>query len=285
MVIVTTGKNVLVIGATGGVGKVTASKLKSAGYRVIATCRTELQRKQLKTEEICDIALQMDLADNHSIEAAFRTLHEGGIESLAGAINCAAHAPVEALEAMPQEDIEALFQINVFGALLAAKLSIPLLRKAQGRLIMVGSVGGTLAFPLLGAYSASKFAIEAICDTLRRELEPWKIHVSMVNPEAIKTDMARNQIKQLEDIISSPQQGIRKDYMPLYTRHKKMMQLGLNTAVSAERVADDIYLAMTQANPKTRYFPGVEPTVVSMLSKYLPDNIKDKLLEQIYPQK
>ena len=276
--------NVLVIGATGGVGYATALRLKQAGFHVIATCRGETQKQKLVADGVCDIAIQLELADNASIEAAFAELEQLGIDRLSGAINCAANAHVEALETISHADVESLFQINVFGSLLAARLAIPLLRKTRGRLIMVGSVGGNLSLPLLGAYSASKFAIEAICDALRRELEPWSIRVCMVNPGAIKTSMARDQIRDLGEIIATPQQGIARDYIPFYKRHKKMMELGYEHAVTAERVASDIVAALTDANPKARYFPGVEPAVVSRLSKYLPDRLKDSLLRQIFPE-
>ena len=189
--------NILLLGATGGVGEVAAVMLKEAGFNIIATCRSEAQQKLLVDNGICNSTVQLDLASDESIEAAFRQLQAEGVDRLAGAINCAAVANLGALETMSQEDIRDLFQINLFGTLLAAKLAIPLLRKERGRLIMVGSVGGSLALPLLGAYSASKFAIEAICDVLRRELEPWNIQVSMVNPGFITTRMAKNQISEL----------------------------------------------------------------------------------------
>lgn len=278
-------KNVLVIGATGGVGRASAIALKQAGFKVIGTSRSLEQTEKLISGHVCDIAIQLDLARTDSIESAFRELEHLGIKSLAGAINCAANSHVGALETTPQEEVAKLFQVNVFGSLLAARLSIPLLRKASGRLIMVGSVGGSLAFPLLGIYSATKFAIEAICDTLRRELEPWNIHVSMVNPGAIKTSMAENQIKELEEIIATPQQGIAAEYLPFYKRHKKMMELGYKNSASPERIAEDIVTAMTADHPKPRYYPGLEPAVVSRLSKYLPDSLKDAMLRQIYPEK
>lgn len=280
-----TEKNILVIGATGGVGLAIAKRLKETGYTVYLTCRSKTQKKSLESAGICRQALQMNLGNSRSIESAFEQLNQLGVRSLAACINCAAITTPAPLELMSIRDFQAIFQVNVFGTLQATQLAIPLLREGRGRLIMVGSVGGNLSLPLLGAYSASKFALEAMCDSLRRELTPWQIPVSLVKPGAIQTNMTVRHIEELKEIIRQPVSGIAKRYIPFYKSHLKRMEFGFRNGVTAERVAEDIFSALTDKKPKARYYVGLEPTLLSSLSKFIPDKLQDKLLEQLFPER
>ena len=271
-------RSILLIGATGGVGKVLARSLMSRGYWVIATCRTKKQGQRLLSDGLCERTIQMNLGRTRSIESAFTVLEGEGIDALAGSINCAAITRAAMLETMSETDFREILQINVAGTLRAAQLSIPLLRHGQGRLIFVGSSGGDIALPALGGYSASKFALEALSDALRRELALWKIPVSLVKPGPIKTSMMLHHLKEIDGIITDNPRDEPEEYLKLYRGHRKRMEYGYRHGVAPEAVAATILKALEEKRPAARYTVGVQPSLANYASRLLPDEVQDRLL-------
>ena len=272
-------QSILLIGATGGVGKALARSLISRGYWVIAMCRTKKQGQRLLSDGLCDQTIQMNLGRTRSIESAFTALEAEGVDTLAGSINCAAITQAAMLETMNETDFRDMLQINVAGTLRAAQLSIPLLRHGQGRLIFVGSSGGDIALPALGGYSASKFALEALSDALRRELALWKIPVSLVKPGPIRTSMMLRHLRELDVIITDNPRDEPEEYMKLYRGHQKRMEYGYRNGVTPETVAATILKALEEKRPAARYTVGMQPSLTHYASRLLPDGVQDRLLE------
>lgn len=276
--------NILVMGATGGVGKVLVENLSKSGYRIFATYRTKKDKNLLEAQGVYQALIRMNLGQNKSIAMAFEELQESGVDSLDAVINCAAICKVCVLENLDEKELRETFQVNVFGPLYAAQLSIPLLRKSKGRLIFVGSAGGDLVMPTIGAYSASKRALEAMVDALRRELAPWKIAVSIVIPGGIKTNTLQRQLKDLELHAKQAQSEGDQKNARLYRSHGKRMAFAYKIGLTGEKVAEAIEKALSSRNPKPRYYVGIESMLVNSTHRFISDSLQDKLIESAFKE-
>ncbi len=271
-------KNVVVTGVTGGVGEAVARKLMDDGsYKVFATCRSKKQVKALESNRLCHHAILADLADEQCGGQLLDALDKLSLPRLHGVVLCAGVTTPKALEFSTDEEIKRMYQINLFSNISIIRKTIPLLRKSKGRIVWVGSTAGSVVMPLLGAYSGSKHAVEATVDTLRQELDPWKIPVSLVIPAAIKTPMSENLAAEALEAGRELEGPLASKYESLYRIHSKLIGAGAKVGVTPERVAEDIYRALTERSPKTRYFCGIQPTLLSKVIANLPDRMQDKL--------
>ncbi|MDQ3582602.1 MAG: SDR family NAD(P)-dependent oxidoreductase, partial [Pseudomonadota bacterium] len=177
----TPDRSVLVTGASSGIGYTVAQGLCARGYRVIASARKQEDVQRLSAEGFT--AVQLDLANSASIRAAVETTlaHTGG--RIYGLFNNGGFGQLGALEDITREALRAQFEVNVFGAHELTRLILPVMRaQGQGRIIQNSSLLGLVALKYRGAYSASKFALEALSDTLRQELRGTGIRVVLIEP-------------------------------------------------------------------------------------------------------
>ena len=188
------GKNqgsVVVTGASTGIGQVCALYLDELGFRVFAGVRRKVDGdtvKQKASERLTPVFI--DVTDAESIASARDVVAQNvGETGLAGLVNNAGIEVGGLLEFLPVPEIRRQLEVNVLGHIAVTQAFLPLLRKGQGRIVNMGSITGKMPLPYLGPYSASKAAMEAITDSLRMELRPWKIPVSVIEPSAIKTPM------------------------------------------------------------------------------------------------
>jgi NAD(P)-dependent dehydrogenase (short-subunit alcohol dehydrogenase family) len=266
----TTKKTVLLLGVTGGVGEKVGDELISAGYDVYVTCRGEAQREQLRALGKYTGVLLLDLGSMSSIEKAFAELASLGVDRLDGLVNCAAMLHGTPLEFASEEEMHRVFQTNVFGTLRAVQIATPLLRRARGRIVLVGSLAGSFVMPMTGVYSASKFALEGICDALRRELYPWGITTSLVKPGAIATKMFFGHLEDVKNEMAALK-GDELLYAPLYRAHERQIPKTVRLAVSTEKVAQHVMHALTSPRPKARYFPGLDSKLTGFFVRITPD--------------
>ena len=180
---------VVITGASSGIGEACALRLDKAGWRVFAGVRKEADAERLKQEGSERLTpVFMDVIDEGSIMKAEETVRNAvGEVGLAGLVNNAGvgiHGP---LEFLLLEDLRRQLEVNTIGQIAVTQAFLPLIRKGRGRIVNIGSIGGKMATPFLGPYSASKFAMEALTDSLRQELRPWDIHVAIVEPGSIAT--------------------------------------------------------------------------------------------------
>ena len=276
-------KTVLLMGATGGVGAEAGRMLVAGGYHVIATCRKQQQADELVASKLCHVALLMDLADNDSIDSVFAEMTRMGVPSLAAIVNCAAVLSGAPLEIVSAREVEGIFRANVFGTLRVVQLAIPLLRPDRGRIILVGSLAGSFVMPLTGAYSASKFALEGLCDGLRRELYPWGIQVSLIKPGAIDTRMYQAHLEDVDRNLKRKMTGVEALYRPLYAAHALSIPKTRKMAVSTERVASYVITALEVKRAKARYYPSLESKLVRYLTPIMPDTWLDRFAAKVFP--
>ena len=190
-------RTILITGSSGGIGYCTAKTLKKAGWRVFATCRKQKDCNRLIEEGF--ESFRLDYSDERTIISTvkkIRGLNYGKIDAL---FNNGAYALPGAVEDLSRDALRAIFEVNFFGHVDLLNRLLPLLRASDDpRVINCSSVLGFLALPYRGAYNATKFAIEGITDTLRREETGKEIKFILIEPGPIKTNIRRNAMHYFE---------------------------------------------------------------------------------------
>src|SRR5918996_79044 len=184
---------VVVTGASTGIGRATALDLVSRGFDVFAGVRREADGDSVAAESSGAVTpVILDVTDAATIDgAALRVTDAVGDGGLRGLVNNAGIAEPAPLEIMPIDALRRQLEVNLVGQVAVTQAFLPLIRAARGRVVNISSVGGRVASPALGAYSASKYAIEALSDAMRMELHPWGIQVSVIEPGSISTEIWR----------------------------------------------------------------------------------------------
>jgi len=181
-------KAIVITGTSTGIGKACALYLDKLGYEVYAGVRKQADGNDLKKEASSRLTpIVLDVTDTDSISSAVSIIDKETGGNLFGLINNAGIGRGGALEVTPVTEMRKLMEVNVIGLMVVTQSFIPMLRKAKGRIINIGSTSGYLAFPGASLYSASKFAVRAITDSLRLELKPFGISVSLISPGAIES--------------------------------------------------------------------------------------------------
>lgn len=275
---------VVITGASSGIGEASAIYLDKLGYQVFAGVRRNADGEQLRRKTSARLTpLLLDVTDEASIMAAANTVSATlNTVGLVGLVNNAGITVAGPLEILPIAELRKQLEVNVIGQIAVTQAFLPLLRKAQGRVINIGSDSGKISIPLRGAYCASKFALEALTDALRMELRPWGIEVSIIEPGIVKTPIWDKSIALGEDMWSKLPSEAHKFYSSaVYATINTVNKLSKNGS-SAEVVAKAVVQALTAKKPKTRYVVGLHAQISIWLSKLLPDRLQDKLIIQYF---
>lgn len=275
---------VLITGCSTGIGRATALYLDKLGYRVFAGVR-----KRSDLEQLAEVTSQnfypllLDVTDSHSIAEVFKIVEqEVGSQGLAGLINNAGIAIGGVQEFLDLDDLRRQFEVNVVGVAAITKTFLPLLRRAQGRIIMIGSQSGYVASPFLGPYTASKYALEGLVDSLRQELRPWRLEVSLIEPGTIETPIWRKGREQLEQLTKQASKTAHDLYQPLFTAMEHFVEHSAARGISPRAVACIVDKALSARRPKTRYRVGIDAKASWWLGRLLPDRWMDALLAKIF---
>jgi NAD(P)-dependent dehydrogenase (short-subunit alcohol dehydrogenase family) len=253
-------KSVLVTGASTGIGWATSLALVEKGWRVFSAVRKEADGKKLTEASSGKITpVIMDIVDYESVKRGAREIEKAlggaGLDALFNNAGISVQGP---LEIIPIELFEQQIRVNVFGHVFVTQTFLPLLRKAQGRIVFTSSESGRMTLPLMAPYSASKFALEAAASALRIELRPWKIRVSTVELQTIKTPMWEKIDTSTEKLIASlPQQArdlYRDELKTLSVFPKWQAEMG----ISMKKAVRVIIRALSARSPKARYLVGYE---------------------------
>lgn len=274
------GGAVVVTGASTGIGRATALHLDSLGFEVFAGVRREPDGERLASDAAGNLTpIILDVVDGDSIEAAARRVAEtvdgAGLRGLVNNAGVAQPAPIEVI---PIDALREQLEVNVVGQVAVTQAMLPELRRARGRIVNLSSIGGLVASPALGAYSASKFAIEALSDSLRMELAPWGIHVSVIEPGSIRTELWRRGLDTADSTLERIPQAQRDLYAGLISSMRRLAERTESRAITPERVARKIAHALTAARPRTRYLVGADARIQATLARLLPDRAYDSLV-------
>ena len=273
---------VVITGASTGIGEACALHLDKLGFRVFAGVRKEADGDALRSKASAGLeTILIDVTDLESIARASTVVAEAiGAGTLAGLVNNAGISINAPLEFLPIDLLQKQFDVNVTGQIAVTQAFLPVLREGKGRIVFIGSTSGRLAIPMGGPYCASKFAIEALTDSLRMELKPWGIDVAVVQPGAIDTPIWEKSLAAGDALLASLPPRMMELYAPLIDKVINGAKNSANGAVSPQCVADAVAHALTASSPKTRYLVGKDARV-QMLLTYLPDRLRDFLIMKL----
>jgi NAD(P)-dependent dehydrogenase (short-subunit alcohol dehydrogenase family) len=268
---------VVITGASTGIGRACALRLARNGFDVYAGVRKEEDAERLRADGVTPVIL--DVTDADSIAAAADQVAAGvGQRGLAGLVNNAGAAFQGPIEYLPIDDLRRQFEVNTIGQVAVTQAFLPLLRRAKGRVVFVGSVGGRVALPFIGPYAGSKAAVSSLADSLRQELTPWDMWVAVVEPGNVATaiwDKADPGTKAA--IEKLPPEG--------RERYAKALESGTETAVKMgrkgadpDKVARVVEHALTSRRPRPRYLVGADAYAQVGLSRLLPERLFGRLV-------
>jgi NAD(P)-dependent dehydrogenase (short-subunit alcohol dehydrogenase family) len=272
-----TPRPVVITGASTGIGRACALRLDRRGYTIFAAVRRSEDADALRTAASSRLVpIFLDITDAGSIRSAADMVAAHAPRGLSGLVNNAGIAVGGPLEFVPIGELRRQIEVNVIGQVAVTQAFLPLLRGAGGRIINIGSVSGRLASPLAGPYAASKFALEAITDALRRELAPWDLHVVMIEAGNVATPIWAKSASRAEETAAALPPQARVLYGDAMAG---MMRYAADPpgACSPDAVAQAVERALTARAPRARYLVGRDAQIVLRLVRVLPDRWLDRL--------
>jgi NAD(P)-dependent dehydrogenase (short-subunit alcohol dehydrogenase family) len=265
---------VLVTGASSGIGKATALHLKELGFETVAAVRKEEDAERLAVSGLRTV--RIDVTESESIAAAHADLGDG---PLAGLVNNAGIAVAAPLEFLPLDQLRHQLEVNLVGQVAVTQEFLPALRAGRGRIVNVSSIGGRVALPLVGAYNASKFALEAISDSLRRELLSQGVDVIVIEPGGVKTPIWRKGNELASEITADMPPGAERLYGRLIAAlRKQTVKIATETGIEPREVAEAIGRALTAKRPRARYLVGRDAKMRAPAAAVLPARMMDRLV-------
>jgi len=272
-------KAVFITGASSGIGEACAGRLHEEGFHVFAGIfpnESHGERLERKTSGRLTPVF-VDVTDVQSISSAKETIERSvGGSGLSGLVNCAGVPGLGPVEFYPIEAAKRVFDVNFFGAMAVTQTFLPMLRRATGRIVNISSDGGLVSFPFGGPYCFSKFALEALSDSLRVELKPWGISVSVIEPGNVETDIWNRASAKVQNQAKDLPAEAYEMYLAVCDHWSRLKVQG----IPPDRVANAVLHALTSKRPKTRYVVGPDARVVSFVA-HLPDRIRDRIASRI----
>lgn len=271
-------KAVFISGASSGIGKACALAMDRAGYRVFAGVRKEAAGNCLQLQTSGRITpVVLDITDSGQIAAAVASVHDalGDEVGLDGLVNNAGIVVSGPLEFLPIEGLRQQLEVNLIGHVAVTQAFLPLILKTKGRIVNIGSTAAFFAAPYLGAYAASKFAMEAITDTLRRELMGRGISVSVVEPGYTETPIWDKGYDQGDRLMEQLPEHARNLYQGGYQKGRKFLDKGRRHAISPKKIAAAVQHALGAERPKIRYVVGLDAHVLHFTNHFFPARLGD----------
>ena len=268
----------MVTGASSGIGEATALRLARAGWRVLAGVRADSDGHRLRAaarERLEPVTI--DVTDPETIAAAWERLGE---EPLHGLVNNAGIALAMPLEFIPLDQLRRQLEVNLVGQVAVTQALLPNLRSGRGRIVNVGSIAGRSSLPFLGAYAASKHALEAVTDALRVELRPFEIDVTIVEPGTIATPIWSKGGERFQELAAGMPEELGELYGDRMEAFRHAATAAGQRAEPADNVAVIIERALTTQRPKPRYLVGRDARRRAIVER-LPARLRDRVYERV----
>jgi NAD(P)-dependent dehydrogenase (short-subunit alcohol dehydrogenase family) len=259
----------IITGASTGIGAATARELARRGFHVLAGVRRDRDADAIRGRGIEPLII--DITNPDHIRALATRVHgdpQGrAVRALVNNAAIAVNAPVEALAI---DEWRRLFEVNLFGHIAVIQALLPALIRSKGRVVNISSVGGKIAMATYGAYAGTKFALEAVSDSLRREIVPFGVQVVVVEPGAVRTEMAGRAIATAHELASTmtPEQSQR--YGGLVQAITAQTASFTKSGLPADAAAKVIAKAVTACKPRTRYTIGRDAALLTRLRASCP---------------
>ena len=269
-------RSVLITGCSTGIGLVAARMIRARGFRVFATARKPEDVARLAAEGF--EALPLDYQDSASLEACVAEISRRTGGRLYALYNNGAYGQTGALEDVSRDVLRRQFEANVFGWHELTNLCLPLLRaQGEARIINTSSVLGLVAMPFRGPYNASKFALEALSETLKQELWDTPIRVIIINPGPITSAFRDNAVKAFEQAIDEKGSA---HHRATYEKQRDSLMRGQDTLLTLgpEAVVRKAIHALESPNPKPRYHVTLATSLMAAGRRLLPQRLFDWFL-------
>lgn len=271
-------KNILITGCSSGIGRCLALGLRERGYRVFATARREADVAALAETGLEALALDLDSSD--SLRAAVRAVLERTGGRLYALVNNGAYGQPGAVEDLSREALRAQFETNLFGTQELTNLVLPAMRaQGGGRIVNMSSLLGIVCFAYRGAYNASKFALEALSDTMRLELRGTNVHVVLIEPGPIQSRFRANAFAAFQRFIDRERSAHREYYANVVKRLEGSKPLPFT--LPPEAVLTQVIRALEARRPRARYSVTVPTHFFHVLRRLLPTRTLDRVLAAV----
>jgi NAD(P)-dependent dehydrogenase (short-subunit alcohol dehydrogenase family) len=219
----------------------------------------------------------LDVTDADQIAAAAELIGREAEGGLSGLVNNAGIAVPGPLETIPLEDLRHQLEVNLIAYVAVTQAMLLQIRRAEGRVVFLSSIGGRIAFPFGGPYHASKFATEAIGDVFRQELRPWGLKVAIIEPGSIDTPIWERGQRKAEDIEArAPKTNLL--YGAALDKFRKVIEETAERGIPPEKVAKAIAHALESSRPKSRYLVGLDAKVQARLQPLIPTSVFDRIV-------
>lgn len=276
-------KTILITGATAGIGRHAALELVRQGHHVIATGRRENALVAL-AEEAAKIGrgklegIRLDVCDEEAVKAVAADVLERtngrGIDVL---VNNAGYGQMGPLEEVSDAELRKQYDTNVFGLMNVTRAFLPRMReRGHGTIINVSSIGGRTTFPLMGAYNSTKYAVESLSDALRRELAPFGIAVSLVEPGPIRTEFNDTAMATIDQDRMSA-----SVYAPVVAQAEKFRAQFEKQSAGPEVTTKAIVHAVNARRPRVRYVVPFSSAMMLAIVSWLPTRVVDAIFRAI----
>jgi len=273
----TSKKSILITGCSSGIGYDAAHGLTARGWRVFATCRKETDCIRLRHEGLESFVL--DYADEASVSAALAEVLNATGGTLDALFNNGAYALPGAAEDLPRAGLRELFETNVFGWHDLTRQVIPVMRaQGAGRIVNCSSVLGLVVAPWRSAYNASKFAIEGLTDTLRLEMRGTGIHIVLIEPGPVTSQIRQNAVVAFEKWIDWENSVRADEYRSTLIKRLYEKRGKDRFELPASAVTQKLIHALESPKPKPRYFVTTPTFIMSILKRILPTKALDWIL-------
>jgi NAD(P)-dependent dehydrogenase (short-subunit alcohol dehydrogenase family) len=260
----------LVTGASTGIGRACATHLAGLGFEVLAGVRNEPDAPP-GTEPV-----RLDVTAAGDVTAVAQRVGPR-LDALVNNAGIAVSGPIEVL---PIEEWRRQLEVNVIGQVAVTRALLPALLQARGRIVNISSISGRFALPMVAPYAASKFALEAVSDCLRREVGPFGVQVACVEPGAIATPVWGKSRAEGERLVAEMPTDARRRYDTLINAIRRQTERMERDGLPPAAVADVVGHAVTARRPRTRYVVGREARVRAVAARLLPDRALDALVRR-----
>jgi len=273
---------VLITGASSGIGHACALELERRGFHVFAGVRSEEAAEAIRAAGSPRlVAVRLDVTDEASITAAAAEIETATRDAgLWGLVNNAGMVIPGPLEVLPLKLLRDQFEVNVLGQVAVTQAMLRLIRRAQGRIVNMGSISGLVAAPFLGPYAASKHALEAITDALRVELAPWGIGVSIVEPQSIQTPIWHKARATVHAMFQQMPAQVEELYGKFLRAARQSVDRFEAHGLPVTRVVKAVVHALTAKHPRPRYPVGLQTHAVYRLWRLLPTGLRDGIMRR-----
>lgn len=275
-----TMKTILITGCSSGIGHAVAHGLQDRGWRVFATCRAAEDCARLESEGLESFPLDYDNVESIAAAVSETLSRSGG--RLNAVFNNGAFGIPGLLEDLPTDALRAIFETNFFGQHELTRRVIPAMREqGHGRILMNSSVLGFVGLTWRGAYNSTKFAMEGWADTLRQELHGTNIHVSLIEPGPIASEIRRKSIPHFEKWIDAAASARASEYETrLKPRLYKSDTVRDRFELPASAVTDVVERALTSTTPRPRYRITTPTKAIYLVKRLVTTRTLDRILRR-----